>query len=79
VKRLGDNLLAVLVFFVLGCIGWVIFVGGILCLRETSYTFDNYLSDLTRLHGLLVAAIVGAIARELLPAIERRNGNGHKE
>lgn len=78
-KLLGENLLTMVVLLVLGIVAYVVVVGGILCIKESDYTYSQYLSDLTRLHGLLIAAIVGALGRALVPLLDRRvNGNGRK-
>jgi len=74
VKALGDNLITVLVLFVLGVLGYVIVVGGILCLLDRGYDFAEYIDDLSRLQPVLIGAIVGAIGREIAPALQRRNG-----
>jgi len=75
IRAIGDNLLTVLVLFVLGVIGYVIVVGGILCLLDRGYDFADYLNDLSRLQPVLIAALFGALGRELLPLLHR-NGKG---
>ena len=76
IDRLGDNLITVLVLFVLLVIMYVIVVGGILCIQDQGYNFSDYLDDLARLQPILIAAVVGALGRALLPLMGKRNGGG---
>ena len=71
--EIGNNLLTVLVLFVLGVMSYVIVVGGILCIQDKGYEFSDYLDDLARLQPILVAAVIGAVGRELGPYLTRRN------
>lgn len=75
IRELGDNLLTILVLFVLAVILYVIIVGGILCIQDGGYDFADYLNDLSRLQPVLIAALFGALGRELLPLLHRRNGD----
>lgn len=70
----GRNLLTVIVLFVIGVVSYVVVVGGILCILDKNYDFAHYLDDLSRLQPILVAAVIGAVGRELAPALQRRNG-----
>jgi pilus assembly protein TadC len=76
-ERLGDNLITVMVMFVLAVIMYVIVVGGILCIQDQGYNFSDYLDDLSRLQPILIAAVVGALGRAFVPLLRRPNGNGH--
>ena len=71
IDRLGDNLITVMVLFVLAVIMYVIVVGGILCIVQDSYSYAQYLKDLSRLQPILVAAVLGALGRALLPLLRR--------
>jgi len=71
IRTVGDNMLAVLILFVLGVFGYVVVVGGIVCVKEHGYTFADYLDDLSRLQPILIGAVVGAVGRELLPLLRR--------
>lgn len=75
-RSLGDNLLTVLVLFVLGVFAYVVIVGGILCLLDRGYDFAEYLDDLSRLQPILIGAVVGAVGRELLPLLRRDRDGG---
>jgi len=70
-KDIGDNLLTVLVLFVLGVFAYVVIIGGIVCVTEHGYTFADYLDDLSRLQPILIGAVIGAVGRELLPLLRR--------
>ena len=70
-KDIGDNLLTVLVLFVLGVFAYVVIIGGIVCVTEHGYPFADYLDDLSRLQPILIGAVIGAVGRELLPLLRR--------
>jgi hypothetical protein len=59
-----------------GVIGFVIVVGGIVCLIEEGYTFEMYLTDLTNVWPYLIGAIGAVLLRSAI--IGRRNGNGKR-
>jgi hypothetical protein len=73
IRAVGDNLLTVLILFVLGVFGYVVIVGGILCLLDRGYDFAEYLDDLARLQPILIGAVVGAVGREVAPLLRRRD------
>ena len=74
-SKLGENLLTTIVLFVLAMLMYVIVIGGILCLMETDYSYQEYLSDLTRLGPIVIAAVLGAIGRAIIPLMEQRDKN----
>ena len=71
IDRLGDNLITVMVLFVLAVIMYVVVIGGILCITDSGYRFAEYLDDLARLQPVLIAAVLGALGRALLPLLRR--------
>lgn len=71
-----DKLFAGLILLAGGVIAFVIVVGGIVCVVDGQYTFNEYLTDLTNVWPYLVGAILAVLARSL---IRTRNGNGHKK
>ena len=71
IDRLGDNLITVLVLFVLAVFAYVVMIGGLVCLSDGQYKFSDYLDDLARLQPILIAAVVGALGRALVPLLRR--------
>ncbi len=68
-----ETLFTILVGIAAGVIAFVIVVGGVVCVADTSYTFQEYLTDLTNVWPYLVGAIVAVLLRSL---IRTHNGNG---
>lgn len=68
-----ETLFTILVGIAAGMIAFVVIVGGIVCVIDASYTFGEYLTDLTNVWPYLVGAIVSVLLRSL---IRTRNGNG---
>ncbi len=66
-----ERLFTLLIYLAIGVIGWVIVVGGVIAIREETYTFNSYLRDI----AVVVPYLFGAIAAVLLRALVRqRNG-----
>ena len=68
-----EALFTILIGIAAAIIAFVVIVGGIVCVADASYTFGEYLSDLTNVWPYLVGAIVAVLLRSL---IRTRNGNG---
>lgn len=64
-------LFSAIVLTSLGIITLVVIVGGILCVQDQSYTFNEYLHDLSSLWTILMSALLGTTGRALLPLIAR--------
>jgi hypothetical protein len=74
-----ESIFSYLIALAGGVIAFVIVVGGIVCIFDTSYTFAEYLKDLTNVWPYLAGAIVAVLLRGLTRADNRRkNGNGKK-
>lgn len=57
-----------------GVVVYVIVVGGVVCIRDTNYTFNEYLTDIAQVVPYLFGAIVAVVLRGIS---WRKNGN-HK-
>ena len=64
-------LFSAIVFASLLIITIVVVIGGIVCVRDETYHFNEYLSDLGSLWKVLVAALTGTLGRALLPLIAK--------
>jgi hypothetical protein len=70
-----EKLFTALIALAGGVIAFVIIVGGIVCITQENYTFNEYLQDLTNVWPYLAGAIIAVLLR----GISRRNGNEKKE
>ena len=70
-----ERLFGLLICLAGGVIAFVIIVGGIVCLADNAYTFNEYLEDLTNVWPYLIGAIAAVLLR---PLVRGRNGNGGK-
>jgi hypothetical protein len=64
-------LFSAIVFAALGIIVIVVVVGGIVCIKDDTYTFAEYLTDLSGLWTVLGSALLGTLGRALTPLIAR--------
>jgi hypothetical protein len=71
-----SRLLVWVVITALAIITYVVVVGGIVCIKDTDYTFAEYVVDLGAIYKLLATAVVGAIAHAWF---ERQNGKGVRD
>lgn len=61
-----SRLFEAIVYIALGLVAYIVVLGGIVCVKDEDYTFTQYLVDIKGVYKLLVVAIIGAIARELV-------------
>lgn len=65
------KLLSILIVTTLGIIVFVVVVGGIVCITDETYSFREYLTDLAGVYRLFLTAVLGILARAVLPLIEK--------
>jgi hypothetical protein len=70
-----DKIFNLLICLAGGVLAFVIIVGGIVCLTEDGYTFNEYLQDLTNVWPYLIGAIAAVIVRSLIAT--RNNNHNH--
>ena len=70
-------LLGAIVLVCLTCVMVVVLVGGIVCVTDDDYSFAEYVSDLKGVYKLLLSAILGAVARALLPLVNKLRLNNN--
>jgi uncharacterized membrane protein len=58
-----------------GVVVYVIVVGGIVCIRDNSYDFGAYLTDIAQVVPYLFGAIIAVVLRGITS--ERKTGNGN--
>lgn len=56
-----SNLFAAIVYVSLGIVCFVVVVGGIVCITDGSYDFNEYITDLTGIYKVLLTAVVSAV------------------
>jgi hypothetical protein len=71
-----ERLFTLLIYLAIAVIAWVIIVGGIIAIREETYTFNSYLRDIAVVVPYLFGAIVAVLLRSL---VRQRNGNGKEK
>lgn len=64
-------LFSAIVFAALTIITLVVVVGGIVCVQDEAYTFNEYLNDLSHLWTVLASALLGTLGRALTPLIAK--------
>ena len=57
-----------------GVIAFVIVVGGIVCVFDSSYTFAEYLKDLTHVWPYLAGAVIAALLRSFVATKGKKEG-----
>jgi nitrogen fixation/metabolism regulation signal transduction histidine kinase len=67
------KLLSFVVIVALGIVVFVVLVGGIVCISDKEYDFGEYLKDLNAVYKLFLTAVLGILARAVLPMIEQRS------
>lgn len=66
-----DRLFGLLICLAGGVIAFVIVVGGLVCLSDDQYTFEQYLTDLANVWPYLAGAVLAVLGRAF---IRSRNG-----
>ena len=56
----------------------VVVFGGIIAIQDETYSFNEYLVDLSSLWKILLGALIGTLGRALLPAITALGEIGKK-
>ena len=64
-------LFSAIVITSLGIITIVVIFGGVLCVKDDTYTFSEYLTDLSSMWTILGSALIGTAGRALLPLVAR--------
>lgn len=64
-------LFTAIVFTSLGIVFLVVIVGGIVCVQDNGYTFNEYLKDLGHLWTVLASALLGTVGRAMLPLLAK--------
>lgn len=60
-----------------GVVVYVIIVGGIVCIKDSEYTFNEYLTDIAQVVPYLFGAILAVVLRGIVSG--RKNGNGNNK
>lgn len=69
------RLLTAVIVTILAIVVFVVVVGGVVCVKDDKYDFAEYLHDLGNVYKLFLTAVLGILARAILPMIENRNNH----
>ena len=64
-------LFSAIVFTCLMIITIVVIFGGIIAVRDETYTFNEYLTDLSSLWKILLGALIGTFGRAFMPVLAK--------
>lgn len=69
-----QSLFAAIVYIALAIVCFVVVIGGLVCLSDSTYTFAEYVTDLQGVYKLLVAAVISAIGHAYVDRSDKNTG-----